>query len=265
MWESDQKESWNCRIDAFELWCWRRLLRVPWTARRSNQSILKRSVLNTHWKDWCWCWSSITLATWCESQLIGKDPDAGKDWGLEEKGTTEDGMVGWHPQLNGHEFEQTPEDSAGHGSLMCWSSWGRKESDMTEQLNNNKVATKNLLELINQFCKFAKLIHWNQLYFYTLTIRKEIIEKSPLSISSRRIKYPGINLPKEAEDLCSENCKMLMKAVEDATNGCKDILCHLIGRVSIVFKSSILSKWLYSPKKYTDTMQSLSIYWFYFS
>ena len=54
------------RIDAFELWCWRRFLRVPWTTRRSNQSILKKSVLNVHWKDWCWSWSSKTLATWCE-------------------------------------------------------------------------------------------------------------------------------------------------------------------------------------------------------
>ena len=54
------------RIDAFELWCLRRLLRVPWTARRSNQSIIKEIVLGVHWKDWCWSWSSNTLATWCE-------------------------------------------------------------------------------------------------------------------------------------------------------------------------------------------------------
>ena len=53
------------RIDAFELWCWRRLLRVPWTSRRSNQSILKRSVLGVHRRDWCWSWNSNTLATWC--------------------------------------------------------------------------------------------------------------------------------------------------------------------------------------------------------
>ena len=64
-------ESWTVkkaecqRIDAFELWCWRRLLRVPWTAGRSNQSILKE-ILNIHWKDWCWSWNSNTLATWCE-------------------------------------------------------------------------------------------------------------------------------------------------------------------------------------------------------
>ena len=62
------------RIDAFELWCWRRLLRVPWTARRSNQSILKKSVLGLHWKDWCWRWSSNTLATWCEELTHWKRP-----------------------------------------------------------------------------------------------------------------------------------------------------------------------------------------------
>ena len=58
-------ECW--RIDAFKLWCWRRLLRVPWIARISNQSILKKTtVLNIHWKDWCWNWSSNTLASWCK-------------------------------------------------------------------------------------------------------------------------------------------------------------------------------------------------------
>ena len=54
------------RTDAFELWGWRRLLRVPWTARRSNKSILKEISPNIHWKDWCWSWNSNTLATWCK-------------------------------------------------------------------------------------------------------------------------------------------------------------------------------------------------------
>ena len=67
--------------------------------------------------------------------LIGKDPDAGKDWGQEEKGTTEDEMVGWDHQLDGHEFEQTLEVGDGQGGLACSSPWGRKESDTTEQLN----------------------------------------------------------------------------------------------------------------------------------
>ena len=72
-----------------------------------------------------------------KSRLIRKDPDAGKDWGQEEKGTTEGEMVGWHHRLNGHEFEQALGDDEGQGSLVCWSPWGLKESDMTERLNNN--------------------------------------------------------------------------------------------------------------------------------
>ena len=64
-----------------------------------------------------------------KSKLIGKDPDAGRDWGQEEKGMTEDEMARWHHQLNGHEFEPTLGDSAGQGSLACCSPWGRKESD----------------------------------------------------------------------------------------------------------------------------------------
>ena len=70
-----------------------------------------------------------------KSWLIGKDPDAGDDWKWEEKGTTEDEMVGWHHQLNGHEFEQIPGVGDGQGGLACCSPWGRKESDTTEQLN----------------------------------------------------------------------------------------------------------------------------------
>ena len=67
--------------------------------------------------------------------LIGKDPDAGKDWRQEEKGTTEDEMVGWHHRLNGHEFEWTPVVGDGQGSLVCCNPRGLKESDTTEQLN----------------------------------------------------------------------------------------------------------------------------------
>ena len=105
-------ESWTIkkaerpRIDAFELWCWRRLLRVPWTAKRSNKSNTKGN----------WSWILIgrtdaeleTPILWppdAKNWLIRKDPDAGKDWRQEEKGMTEDEMVGWHHQLDVHEFE----------------------------------------------------------------------------------------------------------------------------------------------------------------
>ena len=68
------KKAEHRRIDVFELWYWRRLLRVPWTTRRSNQTILKRSVLSVHWKDWCWSWNSNTLATWFEELTYLKRP-----------------------------------------------------------------------------------------------------------------------------------------------------------------------------------------------
>ena len=76
--------------------------------------------------------------------LIWKDPDAGKDWGQEEKGTTEDEMAGWHHQLNGHEFGLTPGVGNGQGGLACCSPWDCKESDRTEQLNwtELKIATR---------------------------------------------------------------------------------------------------------------------------
>ena len=93
-------------MDAFELWCWIRLLRVPWTARRSNKSILKEispgcSLEGLMLKLKHQYFGHLMQRAF----LIGKDPDAGRDWGQEEKGTTEDEMVGWHHRLNGHEFD----------------------------------------------------------------------------------------------------------------------------------------------------------------
>ena len=94
------KEAECRRIDAFGLWCWRRLLRVPWTARRSNQSILKEispgCSLETE--------TPVLWPPHAKSWLIGKDSDAGRDWGQEEKGTTEDEMAGGYHCLYAHEF-----------------------------------------------------------------------------------------------------------------------------------------------------------------
>ena len=100
-------ESWTVkkpecrRTDTFELWCWRRLLRVPWTARRSRQSILKEISPEYSLEG-----LMLKLKLHYFGYLMRRtDPDAGKDWRWEEKGMTEDEMVGWHHQLNGHEFE----------------------------------------------------------------------------------------------------------------------------------------------------------------
>ena len=85
-----------------------------------------------------------------KSWLIWKDPDSGKDWGQEEKETTEDEMVGWHHQLNGHEFGRTLAVGDGQGGLACWGSRGRKELDITEQLNWTELM-QLLFQLNNLF------------------------------------------------------------------------------------------------------------------
>ena len=135
-------ESWNIkkaecqRIDAFELWCWRRLLKVPWTARRSNQSILKEIS-----PEYTLEGLMLKLKLQYFGHLIQRTDSLektlmlGKHWRQEEKGTTEDEIVGWHYHLNGHEPEQALGVDDGQGSLACYSPWGCKELDTTEQLN----------------------------------------------------------------------------------------------------------------------------------
>ena len=134
-------ESWTIkkaehrRIDPSELWSWRKLLRVPWTARRSNQSILKeinstyavdRLMLNLKLQYFSHLMQTANSLE--KTLMLGKT-------GQEEKGMTEDEMVGWHHWLNEHEFEQTPGVGDGQGSLVCCSPWGLKESNTTEWLN----------------------------------------------------------------------------------------------------------------------------------
>ena len=132
------------KIDAFELWCWRRPLRVPWIFSKLIQPVHPKG-------DQLWIFTGRTDAEaeaqtpilWppdAKNWLSGKDLDAGKDWGQEKKGVTEDEMVGWHHRLDGHEFEQTLGDNEGQESLVCYSPWGYKESDRTWWLRS-----KNLL------------------------------------------------------------------------------------------------------------------------
>ena len=135
-WTIKKADCW--KVDAFELWCWRRLLRVPWTARRSNlQPVHPKG-------DQSWVFIGKTNAEaetpiicppHVKSWFIGKDGDAGRDWKQEEQGTTEDVMAEWHHRLDGHRFGWTPGVGDGQGCLACCSSWGCKESDTTERLN----------------------------------------------------------------------------------------------------------------------------------
>ena len=152
IWELNIKRAEHWRTDTFELWCWRRLLRVPWTARRSNQSILKEispeysleglmlKVKLQYFGHLMWRTDSL------EKTLM-----LGGIGGLEEKGTTEDEMAGWHHQLNGHEFEYTLGVGDGHGSLVCCSPWGHKESGTTEWLNWTEVRNTAFLYLSKFF------------------------------------------------------------------------------------------------------------------
>ena len=124
------KKTEHLRIDAFELWYWRRLLslldgkEIQPVSPKGNQSWIFIGRADAEAE-------TLILCTWCEELT---HLNAGKDW-RQEKGTTEGKMVGWHHQLNGHEFEQALGVGDGQGSLACWCPWGSKESDATEQLN----------------------------------------------------------------------------------------------------------------------------------
>ena len=157
MWELDYKESW-----APKNWCF-------WTVvlEKTLESPLDcKEIQPVHPKrDQSWVFIGRTDAEaetpilWppdAERWLIWKDPDAGKDWGQEEKGTTEDEMAGWHHWLNGHGFGWTPGVGDGQGGLACCSSWGRKESDTTEWLNWTELNYFTILWW------FLPCIHMNQ-------------------------------------------------------------------------------------------------------
>ena len=137
----------------------------------------RRSVLGVHWKDWCWSWNSDTLATWCKELTHLKRPSCWERLREEEKGTTEDEMVGWHHWLNEHEFEWTQGVGDGQGGLACCGSWGRKESDMTERLN----WTERCLSLpLNLFFPRRNTLLWLSSWFLYMF-------KSPLWSNSSKL------------------------------------------------------------------------------
>ena len=133
-WSIKKAECW--RIDAFELWCWRRLLRVPWTARRTNQSILKE-ISPEYWKDCCWSWNSNTLATWCEELTHLKRPSC---WERLKAGGEGDnrGWDGWMaPPTQFTWVWVTRGVGDGQRGLACCSPRGHKKSGTTEQQKDN--------------------------------------------------------------------------------------------------------------------------------
>ena len=149
MWELDCEKAEHWRTDAFELWCWRRLLRVPWTARRSNLSIVKEISPEYSLEG---IFSPLDVKNW----LIGKDPAGRNDWGREEKGILEDEVVGWYHLLSGYELEQSLGVGNGQGGLACCSPWVAK----------SWTRLCNWTEL-NQ-CSLKKLSLWIFLLFHQL-------------------------------------------------------------------------------------------------
>ena len=136
-WTIKKAEHW--RVDAFELWCWSKILENPLDSKeiqpvhpKGNQSWIFIGRTDTETE------TLIFRPPDTKNWLTGKDSDAGKVWRQEEKGTTEDEMAGWHHWLYEHEFEQAPGVGDGQRSLACCSPWGCKELDMTECLNWTK-------------------------------------------------------------------------------------------------------------------------------
>ena len=125
-----------------------------------------------------------------ESWLIGKDPDAGRDWGQEEKGTTEDEMAGWHHRLDGHEFEETPGVGDGQGGLACCSPWSCKESDMTERLNWTELNTSVVRSQTSWDCLLEG--HWKG---QTIPGNRNLNKKG----RKRRILQPSFHSLREVE------------------------------------------------------------------
>ena len=165
---------------------------LPWTHKESNMT----EQLSTHTQDQTsqpkgnqpWIFIGRTDAEaeapilWSpevKNWLIGKDPDAGTDW-RQEKGTTEDKMVGWHHRLDGHEFEQVPGVGDGQGSLVCCSPWGHKESDMTERMNWTELMVLPvglshmsfcILKYIPYILNLLRVLSWNDVEFCQMIFR----------------------------------------------------------------------------------------------
>ena len=160
MWELDQKEGWVLKNWWFRIVVLEKTLESPWDSKIKSVSPKGNQSWRFFGRTDAEAEAPIVWPHDVKSWLIRKDPDAGKDWRQEEKGTAEDELVGWHCQLNGHEFDQALGDGEGQGSLMCCSPWGYKESYMA----SNWTSTTNN--------KMERKLSWNNI------LRGDIIDKS---------------------------------------------------------------------------------------
>ena len=153
MWELDHKGGWALKNWCFQIVVLEKILEslldskeIKLVNPKGNQSWIFTERIETE--------AAILWPPDVKNRLTGKDPDAGKDWGQEDKGVTEDETVGWHHWLSRNEFEQAQGDSEGQRSLAWYSPWGRKESDATELLNSNN----NTCGVLKEECRENALI-----------------------------------------------------------------------------------------------------------
>ena len=152
MWELDYKESWALK----NWWFWTVVLKKTLESPLDGQEIQPVQPKG----DQSWMFIGRTnVEAHAKSWLIWKDPDAGKDWGQEEKGMTEDEMVGWHHRLDGHGFGWTPGVGDGQGVLACCSSWSHKESDTTEWLNWTELKVGHSFSF-SECCVLSQFFHF---------------------------------------------------------------------------------------------------------
>ena len=171
MWDVDYKESWVLKNWCFWTVVLEKTLESPFDCKetqpvhpKGNQSwiYIGRTDIEAE--------TPIFRSPDANNWLIGKDANAGKDWRQEENRTTEEEIVGWHHWLNEHEFKQAPGFGDGQGSLACWSLWGCKDSDMTEQLNWTEIRSWLFLlpvGLKRDVYNSLRLLGWSSFDFYT--------------------------------------------------------------------------------------------------
>ena len=187
MWELNAKENWMPKNWCFQTLVLEKTLESPLDCEEIKPVNPKGNQ--------CWMFIGSTdaeaeapiLATWCEEpthQLIRKAPDAGKDWGQQEKVTTEDEMVRWHHQLIGHEFEQTLGNSEGQGSLACCSPWGHKESE------HNWTTTTKLKVRVNSH--IVSVIHTSKIWpqFSSVQFSRSVMSNSLQPHESQHTRPP---------------------------------------------------------------------------
>ena len=154
----------------------------------------RKSVLNIHWKDWCWSWSSNTLATWWEELIHWKRPWCWERLKAGREGKTENETVGWHHQPDGHEPEQASGVGDGQGNLVCCGPWGHKESDTTERLNWAKPVFLGNLPWLKHLL-FVLLHHPTQTFViaFTFTVFRDFPGGLEAKTPHSQCRGPGFN------------------------------------------------------------------------